>query len=98
MVNSYNLASIPADSVLIGLDNNLKMNEASLTKESKIIYKKPGNVVLSITTASSGKSKMVVVAVGINSVAGKIKAQVYESSDIIDGGRAGYYPPQYYGG
>lgn len=80
-VNSHNLASIPADCVLLGPPADLKMNEAALTGESKLISKKPGDVVLSGTNASQGSGRMVVIAVGTQSVAGKIKAQVYESSE-----------------
>lgn len=83
-VNSHNLASIPADCVLLGPPMDLKMDESSLTGESNLIGKKPGDVVLSGTTASQGSGKMVVIAVGVNSVAGKIKAQVYESEDYVD--------------
>ena len=83
-VNSHNLASIPADCVLLGPPMDLKMDESSLTGESKLIGKKPGDVVLSGTTASQGSGKMVVIAVGVNSVAGKIRAQVYESEDYVD--------------
>mmetsp|Transcript_24441 Transcript_24441/g.37127 ORF Transcript_24441/g.37127 Transcript_24441/m.37127 type:complete len:1181 (+) Transcript_24441:113-3655(+) len=83
-VNSHNLASIPADCVLLGPASSLKMDESTLTGESKAISKRPGDVVLSGTTAQEGSGKMVVVAVGINSVAGKIKARVYESEDHDD--------------
>ena len=83
-VNSHNLASIPADCVLLGPSNDLRMDESALTGESKLIIKKPGDVVLSGTTALQGSGKMVVIAVGIHSVAGKIKAQVYESEDYDD--------------
>ena len=57
------------------------MDESSLTGESVLITKNPGDVVLSGTTAVQGSAKLVVIAVGVNSVAGKIKAQVYESTD-----------------
>jgi len=82
-VNAHNLASIPADCILLGppISGGLKMDESSLTGESKLISKKPGDVVLSGTTAVQGSAKMVVIAVGINSVAGKIKAHVYDSKD-----------------
>jgi P-type Ca2+ transporter type 2B len=83
-VNSHNLASIPADCVLLGPAADLKMDESSLTGESKAILKKPGDIILSGTTAIQGSGKMVVIAVGINSVAGKIKARVYESQDHED--------------
>eukprot|EP00804_Cyclotella_cryptica_P015494 CCRYP_003544-RA/>CCRYP_003544-RA protein AED:0.38 eAED:0.39 QI:202/0/0.5/1/1/1/2/0/550 len=82
-VNSHNLASIPADCIVLGppLSGGLKMDESTLTGESVLISKHPGDVVLSGTTAIQGSAKMVVIAVGTNSVAGKIKARVYESSD-----------------
>ena len=80
-VNAHNLASIPADCILLGPASDLKMNEASLTGESKLISKRPGDVILSGTSVAQGSGKMVVIAVGVNSVAGKIKAQVYESED-----------------
>mmetsp|Transcript_839 Transcript_839/g.1169 ORF Transcript_839/g.1169 Transcript_839/m.1169 type:complete len:1176 (-) Transcript_839:130-3657(-) len=83
-VNSHNLASIPADCVLLGPDGGLRMDESTLTGESKQITKKPGDVVLSGTTASVGSGKMVVIAVGVYSVAGKIKARVYDSEDHED--------------
>jgi len=82
-VNSHNLASIPADCIVLGpsLSGGLKMDESTLTGESVLISKNPGDVVLSGTTAIQGSAKMVVIAVGTNSVAGKIKARVYESTD-----------------
>lgn len=82
-VNAHNLASIPADCILLGppISGGLKMDESSLTGESKLISKKPGDVVLSGTTAVQGSAKMLVIAVGINSVAGRIKARVYDSTD-----------------
>ena len=83
-VNSHNLASIPADCVLLGPPADLKMDESTLTGESKAIQKKPGDVILSGTTAIQGSGKMVVIAVGINSVAGKIKARVYEAAENDD--------------
>mmetsp|Transcript_27761 Transcript_27761/g.67561 ORF Transcript_27761/g.67561 Transcript_27761/m.67561 type:complete len:1164 (+) Transcript_27761:242-3733(+) len=83
-VNSHNLASIPADCILLGPVSDLKMDESTLTGESKAIAKKPGDVILSGTNASEGSGKMVVIAVGVNSVAGKIKARVYESEDQDD--------------
>lgn len=83
-VNSHNLASIPADCILLGPASELKMDESTLTGESKAITKRPGDVILSGTTVIQGSGKMVVIAVGINSVAGKIKARVYESEDRGD--------------
>ena len=83
-VNSHNLASIPADCVLLGPPSDLKMDESSLTGESKPVTKRPGDVVLSGTTASQGSGKMIVIAVGLNSVSGKIKARVYASHELDD--------------
>jgi len=85
-INAHNLESIPADCVVLAA-NNLQLNEASLTGESILITKDPGDVVLSGTTVQSGSAKVVVVAVGINSVAGKIKARVYadEGGDDLIG-------------
>ncbi|KAL3772078.1 hypothetical protein ACHAWU_008100 [Discostella pseudostelligera] len=90
-VNAHNMASIPADCVLLGpaLSGGLQMDESTLTGESVLITKHPGDVVLSGTTAVQGSAKLVVVAVGINSVAGKIKARVYESSDSAGDGLDG---------
>eukprot|EP00814_Leptocylindrus_danicus_P018921 CAMPEP_0116036582 /NCGR_PEP_ID=MMETSP0321-20121206/21329_1 /TAXON_ID=163516 /ORGANISM="Leptocylindrus danicus var. danicus, Strain B650" /LENGTH=1081 /DNA_ID=CAMNT_0003514193 /DNA_START=302 /DNA_END=3547 /DNA_ORIENTATION=+ len=77
-VNSHALASIPADCVLLGpCSAGLKMDESSLTGESKLVSKAPGDVILSGTNLIEGSGKMVVIAVGVNSVAGKIKARVY---------------------
>jgi len=83
-VNAHNLASIPADCVLLGPPSELRMDESSLTGESKLILKRPGDVVLSGTTASQGHGKMIVIAVGLNSVSGRIRARVYESQDHDD--------------
>jgi Ca2+ transporting ATPase len=83
-VNSHSLASIPADCILLGPAADLKMDESTLTGESKTISKRPGDVILSGTNASQGSGKMVVIAVGVYSVAGKIKARVYESEDHED--------------
>eukprot|EP00581_Thalassiosira_minuscula_P007824 CAMPEP_0183703132 /NCGR_PEP_ID=MMETSP0737-20130205/988_1 /TAXON_ID=385413 /ORGANISM="Thalassiosira miniscula, Strain CCMP1093" /LENGTH=1169 /DNA_ID=CAMNT_0025929841 /DNA_START=195 /DNA_END=3701 /DNA_ORIENTATION=- len=82
-VNSHNLASIPADCVVLGppISGGLKMDESTLTGESVLISKNPGDIVLSGTTAVQGSAKMLVIAVGTYSVAGKIKARVYESTD-----------------
>lgn len=60
------------------------MDESTLTGESDPVSKKPGDVILSGTNAVQGSGKMVVIAVGINSVAGKIQARVYESADHED--------------
>lgn len=85
-VNSHNLASIPADCVLLGPVGGaeLHMDESALTGESKTIRKRPGDVVLSGTHATQGSAKLVVIAVGVNSVAGRIRARVYDSADHED--------------
>jgi magnesium-transporting ATPase (P-type) len=83
-VNSHALASIPADCVLLGPAADLRMDESTLTGESDPVKKKPGDVILSGTNAIQGSGKMVVIAVGVNSVAGKIRARVYESADHED--------------
>lgn len=83
-VNSHSLASIPADCILLGPVADLKMDESTLTGESKAIQKRPGDVILSGTTAQQGSGKMVVIAVGKYSVSGKIKARVYESEGSED--------------
>ncbi|KAL3779957.1 hypothetical protein ACHAW5_000677 [Stephanodiscus triporus] len=86
-VNAHNLASIPADCVVLGppVNGGIKMDESSLTGESVLITKNPGDVVLSGTTVVQGSGKLLVIAVGINSVAGKIKARVYEATEHADG-------------
>ena len=83
-VNSHNLASIPADCILLGPVSDLKMDESALTGESRLVAKKPGDVVLSGTNASQGSGQMVVFAVGINSMSGKIRARVYETNEAED--------------
>ena len=89
-VNSHALATIPADCVLLGPSADLKMDESTLTGESEPVSKKPGDVVLSGTNAVQGSGKMLVIAVGVNSEAGKIRARVYDSEDqdgeLGDGG------------
>ena len=80
-VNSHSLASIPADCALLGPAADLKMDESTLTGESEPTSKKPGDVILSGTNAIQGSGQMVVIAVGIHSVGGKIRAHVYESAD-----------------
>ena len=88
-VNAHSLASIPADCVLLGPCMDLKMDERSLTGESALESEKAGDVILSGTNAVQGSGKMVVIAVGIHSVAGQIKARVYESEDQEEDGMAG---------
>lgn len=85
-INSHNLASIPADCILLGplSGSDLKMDKSMLMGKLDPVSKKPKDVVLFSTTVVQGSGRMVVVAVGIHSIAGKIKARVYESSDRKD--------------
>mmetsp|Transcript_10066 Transcript_10066/g.24439 ORF Transcript_10066/g.24439 Transcript_10066/m.24439 type:complete len:1172 (-) Transcript_10066:224-3739(-) len=83
-VNSHALATVPADCVLLGPSADLELDESTLTGESEPVSKKTGDVVLSGTNAVQGSGKMLVIAVGVNSVAGKIRAHVYESEDHND--------------
>ena len=83
-VNSHNLTTIPADCVLLGPHSDLKMDESALTGESRLVSKKPGDVILSGTNAAQGQGKMVVFAVGSNSMSGKIRARVYETEEAED--------------
>lgn len=80
-VNAHNLAGIPADCVLLGPLSDLHMNESSLTGESRLMRKTAGDDILSGTEVSQGSGKIVVIAVGKYSVAGRIKARVYESEE-----------------
>lgn len=84
LANSHSMASIPADCILLGPAMDLKMDESTLTGESQSVSKKAGDVILGGTTASQGSGKMVVIAVGVNSLGGRIKARVYESGDGDD--------------
>lgn len=81
LVNSHSLATIPADCILLGNSNDIRMDESSLTGESNAVRKKPGDVILSGTNAVEGSGTMVVIAVGVHSVAGRIKAHVYECEE-----------------
>jgi len=84
LVNSHSMASIPADCILLGPAMDLKMDESTLTGESLLVSKKAGDVILGGTTAVQGSGKMIVIAVGVNSLGGRIKARVYESADGDD--------------
>ena len=77
--NSVNLASIPADGLLVD-GTDVKMDESALTGEPKLISKEPAGkdpYILAGTNAVSGSGKLLIVAVGPNSTAGKIAAAVY---------------------
>jgi len=69
-VNLHSLASIPADCVLLGPMADLKVDESTLTGESKLIAKRPGDVVLNGTSTIQGSGKMIDKAVGSNSSVG----------------------------
>ncbi|KAL7579116.1 hypothetical protein ACA910_019146 [Epithemia clementina (nom. ined.)] len=57
------------------------MDESTLTGESRLVSKKPGDVILSGTNAAQGSGQMVFSAVGIYSMSGKIRARVYETHE-----------------
>mmetsp|Transcript_161045 Transcript_161045/g.294152 ORF Transcript_161045/g.294152 Transcript_161045/m.294152 type:complete len:1069 (-) Transcript_161045:311-3517(-) len=77
--NSHLAATIPADCVLIE-GEGIKCDESPLTGEPEPISKdKDGPFMISGTTVSAGSGKMLVVAVGENSVSGKIKKAVYDA-------------------
>lgn len=82
--------SIPADSRIIE-NNNLKVNEASLTGESEVILKTSNklvnpelkiadqkNMVFKGTHVTSGQAKAVVVRTGLKTVIGKISRQLVD--------------------
>ena len=63
---------IPADGLLVQ-NNDLKIDESSLTGESDLVKKGDGNpFILSGTRVMEGSGKMIVTAVGINSRSGQI--------------------------
>jgi len=62
----------------------LKVDESTLTGESKLIAKRPGDVVLSGKSTIQGSGKMIVIAVGSNSVSCKIRACVNKSKESED--------------
>ena len=63
---------IPADGLLVQ-NNDLKIDESSLTGESDLVKKGAGNpFILSGTRVMEGSGKMIVTAVGINSRSGQI--------------------------
>jgi len=79
--NAHMAATIPADGILLS-GENVKMNESALTGEPEPIVKtaqKP--YILSGTTVNAGQGKMLVIAVGESSVAGKIKKEVYDADE-----------------
>lgn len=77
--NSHNAAIIPADCILVQGDG-VKADEAALTGEPEPMAKTLDDdpFMISGTTVNAGSGKMLVIAVGENSVSGKIRKQVYE--------------------
>jgi Ca2+ transporting ATPase len=82
--NAHMAAVIPADCILVSGDG-VKTEEGALTGEPEPIPKGMGvdedPFMISGTTVNAGSGKMMVVAVGENSVSGKIRAQVYAAED-----------------
>ncbi|KAL1525202.1 hypothetical protein AB1Y20_020072 [Prymnesium parvum] len=76
--NAHNLASIPADGLLVE-GSDVKVDESPLTGEPEPIHKSTAKdpFMISGTVATSGSGKMIVVAVGEHSTSGKIHAAVY---------------------
>ncbi|KAI3378141.1 hypothetical protein SNEBB_007085 [Seison nebaliae] len=76
---------VPADGILIE-NNNLKIDEASLTGESDLVNKSIKNdiIVLSGTAVMEGKGKIVITAVGENSQAGLIYRLMIDPKVSLD--------------
>ena len=86
--NAHNLATIPADGLLVD-GVGVKMDESALTGEPEPISKSviADLFILSGTTASAGAGKMLVIAVGEHSTSGKIHSAVYgKDAEAADSG------------
>ena len=68
---------IPADAKII-LSNNLRVDEAAMTGESKPVYKNIGDDILKGTVVVSGNARAVVFATGQNTSIGKIADKISE--------------------
>lgn len=68
---------IPADAKII-LSNNLRVDEAAMTGESKPVYKNIGDDILKGTVVVSGSARAVVFATGQNTNIGKIADKISE--------------------
>jgi len=77
LINAHMAASIPADGVLLSYEG-VKMDESSLTGETKPIVKSEKDPFLfSGTIVNAGTGRMLILAVGENSMSGRIKNAVY---------------------
>jgi magnesium-transporting ATPase (P-type) len=84
--NAHNRASIPADGILVAGDG-CKFDESALTGEPEPMHKDllKNPLVVSGTNAVAGSGRMLVIAVGANSVSGKIRATVYGEDEDEEG-------------
>lgn len=80
--NSHLAATISCDGLLLS-GEGVKCDESALTGEPEPIAKEPGTspFLISGTSVSAGAGTMLVIAVGENSVSGKIRKAVYDSND-----------------
>lgn len=80
--NSHMASMIPADCILISGDG-VKTEEGALTGEPEPVPKdlEEDPFMISGTTVNTGAGKMIVIAVGENSVSGQIRKKVYDDSD-----------------
>ena len=83
LFNSHSNASIPADALLLE-GTEVSMNESALTGESRLIPKKPGDILLSGTTVSLGSGKVLIIAVGANTAGGQIMKAIYADGDSAE--------------
>jgi Ca2+ transporting ATPase len=84
---------IPADGLLVQ-NNDLKIDESSLTGESDLVKKRDDDpFILSGTRVMEGSGKMVVTAVGVNSRSGQIiKLLVAGAGDVNNAGNTPEQP------
>jgi len=79
LFDSHTSPSIPADTILLS-GESIKVDESSLTGESRLIPKALNDLILGGTSVSEGAGKLLVIAVGTNTTAGKINEAVYSDS------------------
>ena len=84
--NNVLQSNIPADGIFIAGDN-VKMDQGALTgepepvpKDKEYIGEESNPLIFSGTEVKSGSGKMLVIAVGILSYSGKIRAEVYNDN------------------